>query len=503
MPEHAIAAFRDRESRAVFVTGVNPEIDEDVLRDFFDTAGPVEELTLVSSEGAEGLRRQWVVVYEDGEDVRAALGSNGQDLNGDSIEVTTCADAMRRFGVQPAAAAAAEAAGSGEAAAPAPSEKQDGWPQEVPRHAPRVTPPGAGLTLDLLAMVRARPAAAGPLLTLLRDGGLGDLSSLKLSLMAHVAQWRTIQAAEAKARQEAAEQEELRRQIEQLRQQKQRERAEREQREEEERRARKERRRADRKRRRRSSSESSRSSGAARDPAPPAPEAPPAAPAGVPQGAAAGAAAAAGAIPAAPAAPADAPAPAPAAAAAPAPAPAAPAPRPAGRAPRALQFEGMPMAPSRPPPPSAAPAAAAAAPAPSAPATEPPVDQGYVSQKDTRHLYVVFPPGARLPAVKQAHQDLSKYGELKDVKVSKTRGTVFASFAGRGDAVRCLAALSRSESYSGAKWHFARTHYSEYLKAEDKGGAEDRDRRDREPDGRARRRRRSSSGGSRDRRRRR
>eukprot|EP01065_Artemidia_motanka_P042645 TRINITY_DN575_c14_g1_i1.p1 TRINITY_DN575_c14_g1~~TRINITY_DN575_c14_g1_i1.p1 ORF type:complete len:353 (+),score=101.96 TRINITY_DN575_c14_g1_i1:79-1137(+) len=113
-------------------------------------------------------------------------------------------------------------------------------------------------------------------------------------------------------------------------------------------------------------------------------------------------------------------------------------------------------------------------------------DPSYTTDSPTEHLVGVF-EGVKAPVTAEVRTALERGGgTLADIKVSKSKSCIYATFCKKDEAVDAKARLDRGEEAkccgAATVWHFAKTNYKKYL------ANETRDRRSRSRSRRRRRR---------------
>eukprot|EP01060_Flectonema_neradi_P041137 TRINITY_DN9656_c0_g1_i1.p1 TRINITY_DN9656_c0_g1~~TRINITY_DN9656_c0_g1_i1.p1 ORF type:complete len:407 (+),score=93.15 TRINITY_DN9656_c0_g1_i1:71-1291(+) len=405
----ALMAIGLESNRTCIVSNISDSVDEAALRGFLGSFGAVEELTRMEGMGTDAV---WKVVYGNESDAKDALLVHGTIWCGCPVEI------------KPLTAQ--------ESTQPEPPTQEQQLPIGLPVGGPgAVDPvtqaafaaaqqagiqtdqiPGAGITSQLLEVVRAQPELANSLIPLLKAHS--SSSAAELGLLTRITEFHKDRAKIDAEKKHEEEKEQLRRELEELK---------RKQKEDE----------SDRlKKKRRSSSYSSTSSRDRR---------------------------------------------------------------------RRRNDESASMTP---PPPSAEKKGSFN------------LFDKHISETPTKHLYIAFPLGSKLPTLKGVKSYFDAIGDLTELKISKSLSSVFASFSNIESVPdTAIATLKEKTEFDGAQFFHAKTSFKVYQddqqrsekdqrrrrerRGNDRKSYERRDRRSRTP---PRRRRRTSSSPERRRRRR-
>ena len=376
-------------NRTCLVSNISDEVDETALRGFLNSFGVVEEL--VRMEGM-GIDAQWKVMYGNESDAKDALLVHGTILCGCPVEIkplvqnednnNTSRDQINQISnstsltLQPSLPGTIDSITQ---AAFAAAQQAGIQTDQIP---------GAGITPQLLEVVRAQPELANSLIPLLKAHS--SSSAAELGLLSKITEFHKDRAKVDAEKKHEEEKDQLRQQLEEMKKQ-QRERDEAEKRQ----------------KKKRSSSYSSDSSPDRR---------------------------------------------------------------------RRRNDESVSMTP---PPPSAERKGAFS------------VDEKHISKTPTKHLYIVFPLGSKLPTLKAVKPFFDTIGELTELKISKSFSSIFASFL-RIDCVpeSAITTLKEKSEFEGAKFHHAKTSFKAYQDNQQRSERNgDRNRRDRRDDKRDRERR--------------
>eukprot|EP01059_Diplonema_ambulator_P008631 TRINITY_DN18294_c0_g1_i1.p1 TRINITY_DN18294_c0_g1~~TRINITY_DN18294_c0_g1_i1.p1 ORF type:complete len:434 (+),score=58.23 TRINITY_DN18294_c0_g1_i1:50-1303(+) len=207
-----------RTNRTVFVSNVSEDVGEGQLKEFLSSFGDVEEMAKVDGSGVDAV---WRVVYGQECDAKHALLVNGTVLMGVPVEVK--ADPSSDPFGHDQAAAEAELQRSNALVLAGQGTGTFGGVDALTMAAVQATQagmnmsgvPGAGITPDLVEMVKLQPSLANTLVPMLKANTNHTAAELGLlSMVSEFHKQRAMQEAELKQKEEQAA---LQREVDELR----------------------------------------------------------------------------------------------------------------------------------------------------------------------------------------------------------------------------------------------------------------------------------------------
>ena len=381
------------EARTIYVSNVKEEVTKDHLDRLFSSAGVTEEVSLMEGEGAEAI---WQIVFETEAEAKHALLMNMMQFAGLPIEVRSKQQVLQNDAAEErkhsTALTLADEQDMAQISLAALQQSQGPTQAQKDVYA---GVPGAGITPQLIEMIKEHPDRAKQLIPLIQQNptaSAGDLGILNMLTEFHAnraSQAAELRAAEQKAELERKVEDEKRRRKELEAQISKLERLERERK---------------RERKRSSSAHSS-------------PETRPKK-------------------------------------------------KPRKSSDDKVQWESKSVTPT-----------------PGPPNTTPEVDKDYATDKESRHIYIVYPASLKAPPMATVRPIFEKLGTLTDLKVSKSKNSVFASID-KNVSDADLEKLQSDELFKGTAVQRARTAYGPYLKSDKEGTPPPKDKPDqkREPE---------------------